>query len=147
MPRIPLLPLLALALLATLGSCGSSAAEEIPPLTFGEPPALRHVMFEIDELNRTIEPILRVPERTPVVASTARSMVRWAEDPAWAAYFDEPEFLGDRPLFEAYRGWLLAGALQLAAAAESGDIDGMRAGFVRAQQSCVACHKRFQPNI
>ena len=84
---------------------------------FDDPPALRHVMFEVDELNRTIEPLLRAPDQTPVVASAARSMLRWAADPAWTAYHDEPEFLGDAPLFEAYRGWLLAGSQQLAEAA------------------------------
>jgi cytochrome c556 len=104
-------------------------------------------MFEIDALNRTIEPILRAPAQTPVVASAARSLQRWAADEAWEAYYDEPAFLGDRPLFEAYLGWLRTGAEELASAAESGDIAGMRAGFVRTQQSCVACHKRFQPNI
>lgn len=141
--------LVAAALAVGLGACDKSAAvaEDLPPLAFDDPPALRHVMFEVDELNRTIEPLLRAPDQTPVVASAARSMLRWAADPAWTAYHDEPEFLGDAPLFEAYRGWLLAGSQQLAEAAEAGDVDGMRAGFVRAQQSCVACHKRFQPNI
>ncbi len=134
-------------LVLTLAACTQSAAETIPPLEFGQAPALRHVMFEVDELNRSIEPILRVPEQTPVVASAARSMLRFADDEAWTAYKDEPGFLGDAPLFDAYRGWLLAGAQQLAEAAEAGDVDGMRAGFVRAQQSCIACHKRFQPNI
>ena len=143
MPRIATLLLLTLGLVA----CGPEPVDNIPPLELGEPPALRHVMFEVDELNRAIEPILRAPGQTPVVASAASSMLRWAQDEAWTVYLSEPDFIGNEALFNAYLGWLRAGAQQLATAAEAADVDGMRAGFVRAQQSCVACHKRFQPNI
>ncbi|MDF1797708.1 MAG: cytochrome c [Planctomycetota bacterium] len=145
--RLPLA--LAAAILALVpAACDQAPGEDaFGTLELGTPPALRHVMFEVDALNRTIEPILRAPNQTPVVASAARSMQSWAMDPAWQAYYDEPAFLGDRALFEAYLGWLRAGVEQLATSAEASDVDGMRAGFIRTQQSCVACHKRFQPNI
>lgn len=137
-----LLPLIALVPLA---ACDDAPAVE--PLVDFQPPALRNAMFELDALNWTVEPILRDPSQTQAVASAARSMQRWATDEAWTAYYDEPGFLGDRAQFDQYLGWLRAGVTQLADAADKGDIDGMRAGFIRMQQSCTACHKRFNPNI
>jgi len=137
-----LLPLLALVPLA---ACEDAPAHE--PLVDFPPPALRNAMFELDALNWSIEPILRDPSQTAAVASAARSMQRWATDDAWTAYYDEPGFLGDRSLFDKYLGWLRSGTAQLATAADAGDIEGMRTGFIQMQQSCTACHKRFNPNI
>jgi hypothetical protein len=136
-----LLPLLVLPLAA----CSDAPAVE--SLADFQPPALRNTMFELDALNWSIEPILRDSGQTATVASSARSMQRWANDPSWTAYYDEPGFLGDRTNFDLFLGWLRAGLEQLASSAEVGNIDGMRAGFIRAQQSCIACHKRFNPNI
>lgn len=142
-----------LALIVGLSLAACDATPDVLPLSDTQPPALRNVMFELDALNRSVEPVLRAPGAAPAVASAARSMQRWANDAAWEAYFDEPEFLGDRGLFSNYLGWLRGGLEQLAQGAEattatgSGDQVTMRAGFIRAQQSCVACHKRFQPNI
>lgn len=140
----------ALLLLLAVSSCDETP--DVLPLADSPPPALRNVMFELDALNWTVEPVLRDRSQAQPIASAARSMQRWATDPAWEAYFDEPSFLGDRGLFSTYLGWLRTGLEQLASAAETttetgqGDLEGMRAGFIRVQQSCVACHKRFQPN-
>jgi len=132
-------------LLLPLAACEQAPAHE-PPVDV-QPPALLNVMFEIDTLNWLIEPILRDPEQLPIVASSARSMQRWASDPAWDAYYDEPGFLGDRTTFDLYLGWLRAGIEGLASSAEVGDVDGVRAGFILTRQSCTACHKRFNPNV
>lgn len=138
-------PLLFMALALAPG-CGDEGPE-LPPLADFEVPPLRHVMFEVDELSRTIEPILRNETQTAQIGSMGRSLQRWIGDPAWGSYLTGPEFFGDPALFSEYLGWLAEGAEELSAAGEAGDLVGIRAGFTRMQQSCVACHKRFQPNI
>lgn len=137
--------LLVLALLLPLGGCDEDP--QLEPLADFPQPALRPVMFEIDALNWGIEPILRDASQAAAVASAARSMQNWARDEAWTLYYDDPRFLGDRQKYDTYWSWLQAGLEQLASSAEASDLDGMRAGFIRTQQSCTACHKRFNPNI
>ena len=126
-------------------SCDQSP--DIPPIADFEVPPLRNTMFEIDALNRAIEPILRDETQTQTVASTALSMQRWVNDGSWGLYMAAPEFFGDPEQFSEYLSWLQAGTNQLVEAAEAGDLTGIRNGFIRAQQSCTACHKRFQHNI
>ena len=90
--------------------------------------------------------MVRLESEFGAVASWARSIESLSKDPAWEEFMSRDSFLGNRPKFEGYRGWLLAGASTLAAGAEAGDVDKMREGFIRLQQSCIACHKRYQPN-
>lgn len=131
--------------LSPLIACEQTPAYE--PLADFTPPALRNVMFEIDTLNRLIEPILLDPAQTQTITSSVRSMQRWANDEAWQAYFNEPGFLGDQSLFNLYLSWLRAGLEHVARSAEKSDISEVRAGFILVQQSCIACHKRFNPNL
>jgi cytochrome c556 len=128
-----------------LSGCGPSA--EVPPLEEGTPAALRAVMLEIDKLNWNIEPVVRLPQQFQAVDSWAQSIQTLASHEAWDEYTASDAFLGDKPKFDGYRGWLLAGAIDLSNGAKANDVDIMRRGFVRMQQSCTACHKRYQPNM
>ena len=136
---------LVLALAGLLAGC-EAQPEEVEFLTDGDPAPLRAVMMQIDQVNWKIEPVVRLESEFGAVASWARSIESLSKDPAWEEFMSRDSFLGNRPKFEGYRGWLLAGASTLAAGAEAGDVDKMREGFIRLQQSCIACHKRYQPN-
>lgn len=133
--------------LITLAACDKTVESE--PLVDFPVPALRNTMFEIDALNRVIEPIFTDPAQATAVASAARSMQRLSSDIAWSQYQSDPAFFGKPAQFNGYLMWLREGVAQLAEAAEQEipDMEAMRAGFIRTQQSCIACHKRFQPNI
>jgi len=135
--------------LLLLAACGAPLAcggePEHPALTDFDVPTLRPVMFEVDELSRQIEPLQRDETRMDTVASMARSWQRWIGDPAWQEYMQDPAFFGDPVRYGEYLGWLAQGAAQVADSAERGDLEGVRAGFTLTQQSCIACHKRFQP--
>lgn len=130
---------------AAFTACGKKL--EVEPLEDVAPAPLRAVMLDIDQLNWKIEPVVRLPEQFQTVGSWASSIQKLASDPAWATYMESDSFLGDRPLFESHRANLLAGSTILMNGAAEGDVDDMRVGFVLMQQSCIACHKRYQPNI
>ena len=143
-PRIRTAPVV-LALAMALAGCEEKPTE-VEPLLDGNPAPLRAVMMQIDQVNWKIEPVVRLESQFEAVASWARSIESLSADPSWEEYMSRESFLGNRPKFEGYRGWLVAGAANLAAGAEAGDVDKMREGFIRLQQSCIACHKRYQPN-
>lgn len=128
-----------------LVGCGNE--KEVEPLEDGHPAALRAVMLDIDQLNWKIEPVQRLPEQFQAIESWAKSIQKLASDPAWAEYTALDSFLGDQPLFERHRAKLLGGSTGMMNGAAANDVDQIREGFVLMQQSCIACHKRYQPNI
>jgi cytochrome c556 len=136
-----------LPLLALLGLAACQDEPDFPPLADFPVPPLRHVMFEVDALHRAIEPIQRDETQTAAIASMARSMQKWIADPSWSEYQQSEHFFGDPSQFNEYLGTLIQGTNELSTAAEAGDLMGIRKGFTLTNQSCIACHKRFQPNI
>ena len=134
-----------LSVAVALVACGKEP--EVEPLEDGIPSPMRVVMLEIDQMHWKIEPVVRLPEQFQAVGSWASSIQKLSMDPAWMEYTSSDSFLGDQPLFESHRANLIAGSTELAKGAAANDVDQMRAGFIRMEQSCIACHKRYQPNI
>jgi len=130
-----------LFLFATLAGC------EAEPGAAAEPEfALRAAMFQVENYKRLIEPQLRNPDRMPEVERQLADMLPWIDDPAFDRWIDRPIFQGDPERFLGWRYDMKQAAVAAREAASAANLDGLRDAFIRMNTTCIACHKRYQPN-
>jgi cytochrome c556 len=133
------------ALVALGAGCGDRepAPFELP---VAPPRPLRAAMYDIDRAFRSLQATFSSAALAHSIAEDGGELARLAEHEAFVGWTARPEFQADRALFEDYRADLRDGARSVEAGAAAADMEQVRDGFIRVKQSCVACHKRFQPS-
>lgn len=134
----------------TLGAtaCGDSPDKpllETKSVQYAGSDLLPH-MYDLESAFRAIEPNLRLPAAYGEVAEHARRILEIADEPAFLTYTERPLFKHDAELFEKMRLEYKRAAERALRGAESGNIEELRSGFIGLDMSCIACHKRFNPN-
>jgi cytochrome c556 len=109
------------------------------------------VMFEIDYARRNVEPHLRNATRLRMTGAELQRMRSWTDHDAFQSWREERLRPGrgvteeDGERFEAWRIELSEGLDRAIVATDAGDLDALREHWITVSQTCIKCHKRYQP--
>lgn len=102
-------------------------------------------MVRLNAVHFGIEPFIRDRSRYEEIAQAAEAIVAICDEEPFVRYTSRPDFERAPERFEAMHALLRQGALDAAAAARSGDAEGLFDAYTRMDVSCTGCHKRYAP--
>jgi len=142
---------LALAVAAVVTAGCERPAFDFPPTPRtvevpDEGETLLQAMYQIERASADVELNLQNPAGLADVRQAAREILTWIEAPVFSGYAQHPDFEAPTPRFEELRAELRQSVTEVLEGAEAEDLEQVRDGYIGMHRSCIACHKRFDPN-
>ncbi len=133
------LPIALAGLLAAGCSEASGNALEVRDLSMLE------LMVRMNAVHLGMEPYLRSVDHLEDLAGAADGVAAIAGDSLMLEWPKASDFGRDPEPWNRFRGDLERAAGEAAAAARSGDLNGLHAAYTVMDATCIGCHKRYQP--